>query len=361
MTLSIKKLEQLLNTKGYILHKYLTVDKYCTYIHIVSTTDDINFLLYIPSKYEFKMETSRNVYALEDIDLKSSKTTTEEYTGSPDETKLENEYEEIDLETKLGKDINISDRLEDGYKRDISLNDISKEDTKDINDIYRQLTRLGYCVKNIKYKLGIMYKNYICVIRRDDTLDCYYIKNWNKKNSRQLFIIVDLETLFEQLDTVKDNIQTVLQGIYKVLNKNQNSHQKTLRKFLDEKTDIILSTEIAQHKTEEYTNYINELEIILKSICESEKTNKINIKNIHEKYNNLSNKSLQTDIEKSHLIAAHEKTLEITLQNKKDTMSIIKEIRTKRDDNLLNIDKILFDNQVMLHEIIKNFESLTKI
>lgn len=361
MTLSISKLEKLLSAKGYIPYRYLTIDDYCTYIHVVSTVDNVNFLLYIPSKYEFKMKPGKNIFSLKDIDLTGSKTTAEEYARYPDRNKIEDEYTEIDLDIAPNKDKNIAEHLEEGYKREISLNDISKEDTTDIKDIYRQLKRLGYCVQNIKYKLGIMYKNYLCVIRRDDSLECFFIKKWRKKDTRQLFTIVDLETLYDQFETVQNNVKTVLKGVYKVLNKNQYNHRKTLKKFLDEKTDIILSTKIAQDKTVEYTKYIAELEEMLNIIFQSEKKILIELHTIREQSNNATLRGLQNDIEKSHAIGKKEEELNNLKHIKKDILNNIEEIKSKRDDTLLNVDKVLFDNQVMLYEIIKNFEYLGKI
>lgn len=361
MTLSIIKLEKLLSVKGYKANKYLIIDNYCSYVHVTSIYDDTNFLLYIPSKYEFKMQAGKNIYELKDIDLTTSRSTTEEYVGTPDKTKLESDYSEINIDTDPSKNKDITEYLEEGYKRTITLNDISKEDTKEIKDIYRQLTRLGYCVQNIKYKLGILYKNYICVIRRDDSLDCYFIKYLPQKNSRRLYIIIDLELLYDQMDTIQQNMKTVLNGVYKVLNKNQISHLRTLKKFLDEKADILLSTEMAKNKSDEYTSYINELDEMLKTISISESKIIKKINSHQTTHNNTGIKGLHSDIERTHLVARDESELSNVRSIKQDIVRNIEEIRDKRDDTLLNVDKILFDNQVMLHEIIKNFEQLVKL
>jgi len=51
---SILKLEKLLVNKGFIPNKYFIIDGTISYIEIISLNSADVFLLYIPSKYEFK-------------------------------------------------------------------------------------------------------------------------------------------------------------------------------------------------------------------------------------------------------------------------------------------------------------------
>jgi len=362
MPLSLPKLEKLLVMKGFVANKFFIIDKLCVYIHVISVKNSEDFLLYIPSKYKFVIEEhGKNIHKIKFLDIENYDNTVDEYAGLPDPDEVEKEYEEIDIELSPNKKNNIEGHLESGYKRTISLKDISKEDTKDLKDIYRQLKRLGFCVQAVRYKIAIFYKNYLCSIRRDDSIECFSIKNWPNTAKRKIYVIVDLELLYENMDSLQTNIETVRKGIYKVLDKNQLTHTRMLQRFLDEKNDIMISSEKAYNKKEEYTTYLIEFEQLLSVINVSEEKINFKIHEINEKYSTIGIKGLHTDIEKSHQINKLETELNKISIIKQDITNNIDELIIKREDTLLTIDKIMFNTQIMLYEIIKNFRQLSAI
>ena len=172
MTLSTAKLEKLLSLKGFIPNKYFVMHGICMYIEIISITNADIFLLYIPSKYKFTVKKDRNVFKVKYVDIDGNENNTaDDFAGELDEYSVENTYREIDVGMipKSNGD-NIAPHLEENYKRAITLKDISSDDSREIKDIVRQLKRLRFCVQNVKYKISIVYKNYICSIKRDDSI-----------------------------------------------------------------------------------------------------------------------------------------------------------------------------------------------
>ena len=151
--------------------------------------------------------------------MEGKESITEEYAGSPED--ISTVYGNTNINVSPDKSEKIEDHLEDNYKRPISLSDISPEDTVDIKAIYRQVRRLKYCVQNIKYKAGILFKNYICAIRRDDSIDCFYIKHYDRRDTDQLFVITDLEILYEKSEKLLSDVKVVRDSILNILNNNQ--------------------------------------------------------------------------------------------------------------------------------------------
>lgn len=353
MPLSITKLQDFLTTKGFVANKYFTIDGSCFFIELFCLKTADIFLLYIPSKYDIQVRQSENVYKIKYIDMSSSDNLPDEYAGQPDNLSVENAYGNTQLHLSPDKDC-IEEHLESNYRHAISLNDISKDDKTDLKAIYRQLKRLKYCVQNLKYKLGIFYKNYICAIRRDDSIDCFTLKNYRRENCKQLMVIIDLETLYEKADKLIEDVQVVRQSIYHVLERNQSMHGRVIEKIIENKKDIATIPKLAEIKKAKYDVMLSHLEEMIVTMSDAEK------KVLEELYeiNNNNEKGLQSDINR-----VHQKT---RLEKELDKINIIRGaisknifiLREKRDNTILSLDKIMFDNTVMFDCMVKNFAKL---
>lgn len=361
MPLSIQKLEDMLLSKGYIPKKYYTYKSYCTYIEIMSVQDSVLFLLYIPSNYNFKIKTGDNVYKLNYINIENENgNITDDFAGQPDEHEVENTYKDVEGQfSPETKDGNIAKFLEERYKREITLKNMKENDIKELKDIFRQLKRLGFCVQNLKYKLCISYKNFLCCIKRDDSIEYYSIKEFKGDDNKQLFISVDLELFYDKIESLIINMETIKKGIYHILDKNHLNHTETLSKMIEEKTDIMNFSQNAYQKKQEYESLINESKKMLKSIIDKESEISQIIENINS--NNENTQNITSDIEKIHIVSQHKKQLEEINKLKQDIIKTILQIQTKRDNVSLTVDKIMFDNSVMLDAILRNFLSLAKI
>lgn len=360
--LSLSKLERLLSTKGFIIKKIFSTHSLCVYIEILCVNNADIFLLYIPSKYEIRVERGDNVYKMNYIEMDELDNIAGDYAGEPDNLDLEMVYDDVEIAISPDKsnDDNLARHLDENYKRPISLKDITKTDTKDLKNVFRQLNRLRFCTQSIKYKLAIQFKNYMCFIRRDDSVDCSLIRDLPGKNARKLFVIVDLETMYNRLDSIQLDVKTVREGIYRVLDKNQLSHTKTLRKMLEEKSHVAEFSETIYNKKLTYVEYIQRLETMLSQLCESEKKVVENLLVVEEKYDNTRLKGLHTDIEKSHVLAKYETELNKINLIKQDIIKNILTLKSKREDTFLFVDSLLFDNSVMVDAIIKNINKASK-
>ena len=287
------------------------------------------------------------------IDMASSGNLADEYAGKQGNNDIVNTYGDMQVQLSPDKD-EMEEHLENNYKQAISLDEISNDDITDIKAIYRQLKRLKFCVQNLKYKLAITYKNYICAIRRDDSIDCIMIKNYPRDPVKQLLVIVDLETLYEKEDKLLEDIQVVRESIYKVIERNQTNHGKIIERIIENKKDILVIPQLAERKKEKYETMLKQLETMLQKMSESEK------KYLDELYeiDGANTQGLENDINRVHHKARIEKELDKINSIRASISKNILTLRSKRENAILNIDKIVFDNTVMFDRIVKNFAHL---
>lgn len=350
MSFSISKLQNLIQSNGFIIKSYFTMDGMCFYIELYSTLYGDTFFLYIPSKYNFSMKEDDNTFKMKYINNKD----------------LENIDENGIVEEQYGNNVlaldsnNIEEQLEDNYKHSISIKNISLSDLFQIKNVFKQVNRLRYSVQNLKYKLGIQFKNYFCSIRRDDTINCFFLKHYKSSTKKRLIIIVDLETFYLRLDKIQEDISTIKHSIYKILNKNQSINTDTLNKMFESNSKsssnqmIQISQQIA-YKHFDYINKIQSVENMLNTMIEAQKTLGNSIKNL-ETGSPIDN--FNTDVNRIYKKNQIEKELEKILRIRQELLSVSIQLKEECDNNFLNVDNILFDNSVMLERIIKNFSAL---
>ena len=364
MPLSLKKLEDLLASKGFVCKAYFKLDDFCIYIEVFSVQDATSFMLYISSRYELKVDNRENIYELKYMEMtKEEENVTSSYANEPDDVDIEEFYNNIDinLHNYNQQNSNLEKMLLEDYNKQLTIKDVNKEDKQNLKDIFRQMNRFMYCVQNIKYKLTIFYKNYLCSITKDDELDCFLILNYPRNDDRKLYIYIDLKTLYIKMETFPNDVRTVKDGIYRLLNQNQIKHTKVLNDMLEQKNTIIQYSEMVQKKKENIQTYITQFETLLNNLNINEKSIFEKLEKVKSQFSDYGIKGLHDDIEKSHLTAHYESELEKINNVKQDIISNIVNLRTQQENITLKMDKILFDNSIMINEISKNFIKLSEI
>ena len=310
-------------------------------------------MVYIPSKYTIKVDGRSNTYKIKYLEL------SDEDQDDIDNNQVEKDYDEIDLSPEKINSDELESKLKENYNKPITLNSLSKTDVQNIKDIYNQISRLQFCVQNIKYKISIVYKNYFCSIKRDNTIECYIIKHFNKVDERRIYVNIDLENLYVKVNDISKDISKVKSGIYKVLNKNQDKNAKILQEILEQKNNINSYSEIVQNRKKQIDEYIDSLEELLKKITEKEKQIVKKIMDINQSHREMSLKGLHIDIQRTQEIGLEEKKLEDINYTKEVIIKDMLLWKNKKQNITLMIDKIFFDNSIMLNKIILNFSKLS--
>jgi hypothetical protein len=338
---------------------------FIVYIEVLSIENADSFMLYIPSKYEIAIGLGDDVFKVKYIDVTEDGHIPGDYAGEPDNFDLDKEYEcdDIDLSPGLRSKGNLADHLEEKYNHPVSLKDNNKsDDIKQLREVFRQLRRLKFCTQSLKYKIAITFNNYLCCIRRDDTYECFFIHNFGGSSDKKLMITIDLETLYEKIDSVSIDIKTIREGIYRVLDKNQGKHIQNIHKLLEQKTVLTKFSNIVLRKKEQYSTYLKSLEQLLIDLTRAEKKIIDKLLEIEDKYSGQASlKGLHSDIEKTHQIGKYETELSRINSIKQELIRNILIVKSKHENLSLRVDNIVFDNIIMIDAILKNFVKLSEV
>lgn len=360
MRLSLSKLERFLSSKEFITKSFFTFEGTCNFIEVVNINTTDTLFIYINESYELDVSKKQDVFKLKLIDTDDDSfedDIKDKYTREPDNIDIEKNYEEIDISEN--KRENMEEFLEDNYKKELSIRDINKEDISRLKEISRQLKRMRFCVQTIKYKLCIVYKNYLCVINIENEIELYQIRNYEGEDMRNLYVSIDLENLYNNIATVNSDITNIRNGLYNIFDKNQRKHLTNFERMITEGQSIFMYIEKLNQKKIQYEDYLGKLYGMIDTINQSEKEKLEMIQGIRDEYD--SKGGIHTDIQKSHIVAKYEAEITEIKSTKHKIVKNIFNIRNKLDDMVLYTDKVFFDNLVMIDAIIKNINSLNII
>jgi hypothetical protein len=357
MSYDYRKVSQLVISNGFTIKKVFVQHGFCVYLELSNLANADTLLLYIPSRWEIPVDDAENVYKITSIDIGEDGNIPSDYGGNPDDFDMEKQYDPIEIDTYPSQSGDMVEKLEQNYDHSISLKDVSKEDNMTLRDVFRQLRRLKYCVQNIRYKIAILFKNYICCIRRDDTFDAFTVKHCPPRKDRTMVISIDIENFFDKSKTVGIDIRTVRDGIYRVLDKNQLRHSRNLKRLLEQR-DVSIYSDTIYAKKLKLAEYLENLDAMLSRVNESE--NKIVVKIIesNRRHNSSASRGLHSDISHTHIVAKHEKELENINSVKQEIIENTIIVKAKQEKLTLAVDRIFFDTSVMLDAIIKNMAEL---
>ena len=350
---------------GFLPKKYFIIHGYCAYVEVVSAKTADIFLLAIPSSYKFKLEAGDGTtFKLKYIKMDENEGTAQEYGGEPDDMDVEKNYTEIDVDDEAQfRDTgngSMEGHLEEAYKRPIALKELSQEDKTDVKDLHRQLKRLRYCVQSIKYKLGIIYNNYLSVIDRKERIECFLIKHYPREPIRKLMVIIDLELLYKDIKLAVNNISVVRQGIHKVLDKNQTSQIKLLGKILEEKNNIQVYSDDVVNTKSELNTYKNGFDELLKQLNKREEVVVEKLKELRRN-NEDGYRGMQADVGYAHQKGRLEEELSKIHGLKQNALKNIMQLNKDQEHLYLSQDKLVFDNLIMISALINNFKGLGEL
>jgi hypothetical protein len=366
MSLSIKKLNELLESKGLIPIRYYKLNGKCSFIEITSIKDPSTFIISLSSKYNFELNEEadkRSIHKLKFIDIGKDAVSIENDEIS--ENDLINNYTEINLKNKLSNineidDVegSISGHLEEGYNREIFLKDMSKDEIDRVKSIAKQLNRLKLCTQGVFYKLCIIYKNYFCISDKDSEIKCFIIKNFQPIDVKKIIVTCDLEMYYKNSENIMNDILEIEKGIFDIIHKNQNTHNKNLKLIFDNINNVLdYSTSILKSK-EQLDNYLERYYFVIGEVTEKER-------NLSEKLFKLENnsenyKGLHSDTDFVHNKSKLEDELSKLFEIKTDLIKTAIEIKDNRNNLCMLLDSICFDNTVLCDKISKNLKNIKR-
>ena len=344
--LSIKKIEELLNSQNCSVSKIYTSENLVIFLEIINYSNHDVFILYIPSKYDVSPKGFKNVYEIKEI---SSENKDEEEP---------NLYDNIELDIDINDDENLKKNLEEKYNKELSL-DIDEKDFPKLEAVKDQINRMKNCIKNTDYKLLVQIGKFIICLRRNDDIDTFCIQDYNNENDMlKLFIVTDLEMFYINKVKTLTDINTIQKGIIKLIEDLKKSHEKVFRQLIAKERKINEQLKKIDENHKNYNTQISNIDTLLKRV----NTIDDNIYQEHlftlKKYK-LGNQSINSDIELSHVKNKYESKRKTIANIKKQLIETIVTLKNKRNNVYLQTDKLLFQNNILLNSVINNMKKIS--
>tara|TARA_Y100000591_G_C21848140_1_gene709925 strand:- start:1848 stop:2873 length:1026 start_codon:yes stop_codon:yes gene_type:complete len=337
MSITVDNLSKLVDKCNFYIKSYYGIHKKCTYIEVVSKDYGVSYLMYIPSKYKIYLDGVKH-YELKQIkDVMNSKDVTYEYGYNNENRKFDEMYSMTNITDEIDENV-----LQNNYKRELNYVNVRSKHNEEVKSIYRQISRFKFSVESLKYKLGIMFKSYMCVITRSNDIVYYYIKNYkNNLENKRLVIMFDLETLYEIFHDIHKELKDIRSSIYVLLNKNYNINLQYIQKMITEKVNIEgMERKIDTFKKrydDKYNNYNN----LLTSCIVKESLIRDKIKKDGKNKDNI----LQ---------------LKDILKTKSGIIMDLINLIDKRDNYILLCDNVMYDNVIMYDKICNNIKLINE-
>lgn len=352
MPLSLSKLTSYLEKKGMMIYRYYIEDKDCMYLEIISSLSTCNFFVYLPSKLRFSVSdipSSGCKINMFPIPVKKSK---DSIAKSPDKEYIESMYMNDENKEKL------NENLEEHYNHPIELKSSAASNLVYFRDLSRQVDRLKFSVSNISYNIVVIYQGFLCITGDDYG---YFLSNYPCEDIRKLYVLLNIEILYDKISCVEEEITQIVTGIYRILDKNTSLLYENMIEMLERlcsfpldglSDDTLIS--IRDNKREKLEEYLSSL---TKEMT-SEKDIIKKLRNISEQRKNQGIKGIYEDIDR----VGNRKKLEEALNGiEKKKEGIINNIFSEKEavnSFSLTVDKILFDNIILVNEILKNLDGL---
>lgn len=342
--LSLKKLEELLYSQNCSIKRVYSYEGNCMFLEVANYNSHDVFLLYIPSKYEIPAKNHPRIHTIRDFEKKQS-------------SDSEGMYDTIDLEIDINDEDNLKQNLEDQYKKELDL-DINDEDLSDIDNIKEQVERIRHCIKNTDYKVAIEFKKYNVCLRRNDDVDVFVVDDADDSDVLRLLIVTDLEMFYNKPKKTLSDISFIQKGIIRLIENMKKSHEKIFEQLIAKEKSVNNKLRQIDVTTRHYDNEIDKLVNVL------DRVNVIDI-NMRNEYNKLKSKyntntNLTSDIQYSHLKSKYENEFDKIMKIKQKLVGHILVIKNYRYNTYLHIDKLLFQNNVLLNTVVNNMKKISK-
>lgn len=356
MTLSIEKLHYFLDVNHYTPQKYFMYKNKCRFIEVLSLKYATSFLLVV-SSFNFHIPPGDNVFEMAKLPTLHLSDDVSDYIHISEHT-IEKSYNTVDANVDMPESHHrpMSDHLSDLYKHEVIVEDVKQAESIVLKNMARQLNRLKYCVHGLQHRVGILHSSFLGV-REDEKLVLYQILNTTPRKTPVLYVVVDFSIFYDKVKVVAHEINQLYQGIYSILNHNQDKHTRNLQHIIENKHNVLKNAGKLQTTKKKYVEYIKQYNEVLQKLYRYEET----LLEELDRYKVPQDNDVRQDMKRVQQKQAIEKKLNKVRQTKKTLIDTLSELHEKNQNLTLTIDNVLFNNIVMMDKMFKNFELLDQL
>lgn len=341
---SLYNLSEFLTSKKFTIGNQYSIDGLCEFMRLVSDDSGDDFILSIGKQHNIECKDSYEIINFTDTNRIVVKIDGKNSYG-------EINSEGIEEDTYL--DPHEVDRMMDQYQAidlDTEKSDILREN---ISGYKNQLERLKFCTNNIKYKLSIVTKSSICYIDKSNSVECFAIKKSNPKvnESKNLCIVVDIETFFDVPDSIVSDIKRVTKNLHNILGSANTKQTVAISQKIKQLQSISEPLSEKYSKKEKYQKSIDKLTIVVVKIRKQERDLVSRISKL--KKENQSTNIGETE-KKVFILKNAEDEYNKLMKFKNESVTLLSEIKLEYNNFILDFDYALFDTLRLFNCINSN-------
>jgi hypothetical protein len=332
---TLRKLESYLKSKDFNITRVFHDDKRVLFMTVKNENLFEEVLLLFDNKFSILVENidiKTNAievrYCKQDSSLPS-----EEHILFNDKLEEVKSDEMIDDEQKIKEGLSMHN-----YKTiDIDSDVLDQTQSQYIS----QLEKFRECVKNLKYKFGILSYNYIYFIQRNNSVSHYGIKHKHNflSNDKPNFVVsIDIENLFESIETFVEDVMKLYKNFYQILS---NAHRKQISALecqINTLTDVPVLLKEKNKKLNEMSLCIDDTSNILTTIYKEE----IRLKKLFQEIDQVVCKNPSEEKQKDQALGKLQRELEQIRNKKERTQTILKNLKTMYNAELISFDYNIF-------------------
>ena len=236
------KIDRILEKVKIKVISYFVSDNNDLYLEVASISHGEIFIITVPrsiNNLKTEYEITYNLRKI-DKDKEEEKLNNEQTSELYPELSLKNNNLDFPLNNE-----DLEENLLESYRRKLNLNKNFNQTNNDTRDTIKQIERLSLLVKEIPYKLAIIYNDNFYTISENKEILSFFIKEKITKNNRHKFYVtVPLEMLIDKIEKnritdVFRDIKQIFTDTKKLLDNNQYSHIEKLSLLFEKKEDVI--------------------------------------------------------------------------------------------------------------------------
>ncbi len=354
MSLSLDKFQKLLTTYNMLPLRFYSYHDRIMLAEVMSLANADLFMIYISKDYNFRQEPGYECYSLKRIHLDEKGDIPSKYASRLDDLAMDEYYSKVNLlntDKMMDRSINIEKELIDDYRKKILVPSSEESMSVKMRDMLNQLQRLDRCVDSKDYSLSIMTS---CLIALDPE-HIFMVKGRDIKEDRMYIIVLSIETLFKNVNYISKDIPELNNGIQKILSRNHQSHMEKMDDTIDGMIQIQDRMHTSVDKVTRYNGYISKLTGMLEKL-------KLKEANVKQKKRALQEKTSGGGFDKELSVIKERDSIERDekwcQQTKAQLYDAIIDLHKKTRNMSLMIDKLLFENLVMMISIQRNMSIL---
>lgn len=349
--LNFDRIHRYIHEHGFTIVRTFTRDGKCYLLEVIADDSIQSMYILIPlDKYE--IPTEYEAYELEPYNLGDE--------SQIPTALLESTYSDINSLVQLSTEgkgkISIEDCLNAKYKRNVILRDNENAESKLIQSISQQLERLRYSMRGLQYSIAISADKFIALLE-DENISLFKCENLKDTKERYLYIVVNLELFYDKVEIIEDDCIKISNSIESILKENQKRNMQSLQQIIQTKNHNKEQVNFLRECSEKYDKYLTEYLPLVSELNKTRKSKETQLDNLRTTVS----VNIHHDMKKTHQRQMIERDLEQMKKVGDKLTSTIDTIRKKKQNLLLRIDTIIFNNIVLMDQLFRNMDELKRL